>query len=183
MPRRYYRSRRILPRVKWSINSTNILGTAPSCAATKVSAVQLDIVASQSRTRSTGDPNNVSAAILKAGRIRFKGVISSSMSAGQSALVFIAYLPELITGSFSDLNYASIGTTVFYSHPEWVMAWTRVDYTNAAQKNEVSLYTRLKRNLNPGDRIALIVTNINPTANAVSQIDVIGTATYVVKNN
>ena len=147
-----------------------------------VSCTQLDVITNPSRTRSTGDANNVSAAILKAGRIRFKGVISSSMTAGQSALIFLAYLPELITASFTDRNYAEIGSTLFYSHPEWIMAWTRVDYTNAAQRNEVSLYSRLKRNLNPGDKLSLCVMNINPTSTAVSQIDIVGTTTYVVKN-
>ena len=171
-------------RPKWSLNVTNSIATAASVAATQISIAQESLIANPSRTRATGDANSVSSAVLKAGRIRYKGVISSTMSAGQSAIIAIVYLPELINAATTAINYADIGNTVFYSHPEWVMAWTRVDFTNAAQRNEVSLYSRLKRNLNPGDRIVLLLMNINASsATSAPAIDLTGTCTYVVRNN
>lgn len=182
MPKKAF-ARRTYYRPKWSLNVTNVLCTADAVNATQISIAQNSLIQNPSRTRSTGDLNSVSSAILKAGRVRFKGVISSTMNAGQSAIIALIYLPELINASATAFSYASIGDTVFYSHPEWVMAWTRVDFTNAAQRNEVSLYSRLKRNLNPGDRIALILMNVNASNAAAPSIDLTGTCTYVVRNN
>lgn len=79
---------------------------------------------------------------------------------------------------------ANQGQTIFYSHPEWLMAWTRMDFTNAAQKNEFSLTTSLKRNLQPGDRIVLVGYNINNTGGAaVGQVVLATTASYCIRNN
>lgn len=183
MPRRYYRSRRTIPKQKWSINLTNVTSATPAVGGSEFSVSQYALINNPSRTDTSGTANFASAAILKVGRFRFKGVLSSAMSVGQSCIVALMYLPELITASQGATATTNIGTTAFYCHPEWILAWTRVDYTNAAQRNEVSLYSRLKRNLNPGDKIALVVMNINYGSSAAAQVDVAGTFQYVAKNN
>lgn len=183
MPRRYYRSRRTIPRQKWSINLSNVAATVPAANASSYSVAQVNLVNNPGRNATSGATQVASSAILKTSRVRFKGVISSSMQAGQSAIVAIMYLPELINSSGTNVGVESLGLSVFYCHPEWIMAWSRLDYTNAAQRNEISLYSRLKRNLQPGDRIALIIMNVNYSSSAGAAMDIAGTCQYVCKNN
>lgn len=183
MPRRYYRSRRTYPKQKWSINLANVASTVPAVQAQTFSVQQVNVVDNPSRTDTAGSAVFASSAILKVSRIRFKGMISSAMQAGQSCIVALMYLPELVSASGTSLAINSIGNSAFYCHPEWILAWTRLDYTNAAQRNEISLYSRLRRNLNPGDKIALVVLNVNYAATAGAAMDISGTTQYVCKNN
>lgn len=184
MPKtRYYRSKRVYPKQKWSINLTNVASTVPAVNAQTYSVQQINVIDNPSRTDAAGAALFASSAILKISRVKFKGVISSAMQAGQSAIVALMYLPELITVTGNAIAINQIGSMAFYCHPEWIMAWTRIDYTNAAQRNEISLNSRLKRNLNPGDKIALIVVNVNYANTAGAAMDIAGTLQYVCKNN
>lgn len=181
--RRYYRSRRTYPKQKWSINLSNVASTVPAANANTYSIQQINVIDNPSRTDAAGAALFASSAILKVSRIKFKGVISSAMQAGQSVIVALMYLPELINAAGASVAMNQIGSTAFYCHPEWIMAWNRIDFTNAAQRNEINLTTKLKRNLNPGDKISLIVINVNYAATAGSAIDIAGTCQYVCKNN
>lgn len=181
--RRYYRSKRVYPKQKWSINLSNVASTVPAANANTYSIQQINVIDNPSRTDAAGAAIFASSAILKTSRIKFKGVISSAMQAGQSAIVALMYLPELITVTGTSVAINQIGSTAFYCHPEWIMAWNRIDFTNAAQRNEINLTTKLKRNLNPGDKIALIVMNINYANTTGAAVDIAGTCQYVCKNN
>ena len=160
MPRtRYYRSKRVYPRQKWSINTNTYVGSVGATNAQCFSIAEIPIIENPSRNNQAGNPATTSAQILKAGRVKVKGVILSGMAQGQTCLLAIIYLPEGVSAVAQNAAMNTQGNSIFYTHPEWVMAWTRVDYTNAAQRNEISLTSRLKRNLNPGDKLALVMYN------------------------
>lgn len=87
---------------------------------------------------------------MKTGRFKFKGIIPASNNQF-SYTVFIAYVPE----GFSVTQGAVNDQNIFYQHPEWVIGWTRKDYYTNSQSNEISITSRLKRNLNTGDQIVI----------------------------
>lgn len=89
--------------------------------------------------------------IIKAGNFKIKG--DGTASASGAVNVFIMYLPESWGTTETDLNSA------VSSHPEWVMGWTTLNISSAAGNdvNAFSITSRLKRNLNSGDRIVLFV--------------------------
>lgn len=181
---RYYRSRRVYPKQKWAISTNSQLFTVPGANAQGYSANSNYIVQNPSRNDASGGSVNTPAQILKAGRIKIKGVISTGMNANQSLIIAIMYIPEAITPDVNNSPIAQIGSSIFYSHPEWIMAWTRMDYTNAAQKNEFSMSSKLKRNLNPGDSIRLIAFNVNiDQAAAAPAVVINGTSSYCVRSN
>ena len=93
--------------------------------------------------------------ILKCGNFKVQGDITVNVSnAGSvSVNVFLLYCPEGISTSMSGLEAA------IQQHPEWIMGWTSVDTpasgTGVAAGNRWSISSRLKRNLNSGDRIVI----------------------------
>lgn len=184
MRRRYYRSRRVYPKPKWAICTNQMSFSVTAATATSFTVSSSTIISNPSRNDASGGSVNTASQILKAGRVKFKGVILTGMSAYQSALFSIMYIPEGINPSSVTTPLSSLGSSIFYTHPEWIMGWTRIDYTNAAQKNEVSITSRLKRNLNPGDKIMLIVYNFNNASSGSAQtIDITGTCSYCVRSN
>lgn len=183
MPRRRYFYRRTKPKQKWSINTNTYVAAVNGANAQCFSITSVPIVSTPSRNNNAGNPVSSATVISKVSHVKIKGVIVSGMTAGQTVLLALMYIPELINTDVQNGAMAAQGQTVFYSHPEWLMAWSRMDYTNAAQKNEFSLTTRLKRNLQPGDKIALVCYNINNSAGAVGQIDIATTASYCVRTN
>lgn len=74
---------------------------------------------------------------------------------------FLIYIPEGYTTFFSWPNVANSPTTynvlgTLSDHPEWILAEkTMTPHTNGG--TTVSLGTRLKRNLNSGDKICLMI--------------------------
>lgn len=156
MPRRYYsrRTRVIRPKRKWATNFKQ-----GSLSAAQGGAVVLVENAAQSSS-----PTPV---IVKAGNFKIQGdvtVIYNQASAAAQITLFVFFLPEGI-----DVD-ASAAQMALNSHPEWIMAWKQLDTNgspNAAtlDANGFSFSSRLKRNLNSGDRICLGFRNDVATAN------------------
>lgn len=181
---RYYRSRRVYPKQKWAICTNSQLISIPAAPSQGYSINSNYIIQNPSRNDASAGSVNTPAQILKSGRFKIKGVVSSGMNAKQSVLIAIMYIPEAITPDVQAGALNQMGGSIFYSHPEWVIGWTRMDYTNAAQRNEFSITSKLKRNLNPGDSIRLIVYNVNiDQANAAPAVVVNGTCSYCVRSN
>lgn len=108
--------------------------------------------------------------ILKAGNFKIQGdftvsTVSGSLSLGMGLLLYVLYLPEVVEGVITDYM------EVISNHPEWIMCWKALDlnlYASssvAAAGGAFSFSSRLKRNLNSGDQIALVccVTNAGAT--------------------
>lgn len=163
--RRYYYRRVVRPKQKWAINNVDVrISTSDISIGSNSNAIYYQSVVTNGTRVQTGTGNAAtsvisSAQILKTGRFKFKGCLPNVINV-VSYTVFIAYIPEGYTidqGPNSDQN-------IFYQHPEWIIGWTRKDYTNNAQSNEISVTSRLKRNLNTGDNIIVCVMMSNATA-------------------
>ena len=186
--RRYYRSRRTIPKQKWLTNMCNSViktGSEADVFGSGVSGffyvpIITNRVNQTSITSSSGTTSN--ATILKTGRWKCKGVITGGIFS-VNYMVGLMYVPEGY--QVSDAGY--IEETIVYRHPEWVLCWKRFDYSDAAQNNEFSLSSRLKRNLNAADSIImfLIVENQTGTQLTIPANTTIAraTATYVCRTN
>lgn len=145
--RRYYRrSVRTYPKKKWASNL--LQGT--------IGAGTDDSIALVSNSSQSATPTPI---IVKAGNFKVQGDVTIVSSTVTSAVVnvFLLYAPEGIGASSTAL------TSSLSAHPEWVMGWTTVDAPTISSgsswqgANKFSISTRLKRNLNSGDKIYLFV--------------------------
>lgn len=185
--RRYYRARRVYPKQKW-LPVNNELGMNGSDALPGAAFIitTQPITQNTSRNIDDGGGNVSSATIIKVGRVKIKGVITSSTTTGigMSYIIGIAYIPEGYAISQTANGLGSLGTSFFYKHPEWIMCWTRMDYSNAGQGNEFSLSSRLKRNLNTGDQLVVFRIAVNSNASDPLPVSAIrATISYVCRSN
>ena len=189
--RRYYRSRRTIPKQKWLTNMCNISINSVSAQATSIGGglsylYTTDIITNTSNVTATyngATVNGTNASILKTGRWKCKGVIVSGFEA-LNYMIGLMYIPEGYTLSNSTLYENG---TIIYKHPEWLLCWKRFDYSNAGQSNDFSLSSRLKRNLNSGDKIVMFLLANNSSGSPVninaSTSLLRATVTYVCRSN
>lgn len=191
MPRRYYYRRTVRPKQKWAINtaSASVASTSQlTLSANQAATIGTIVCENSTRINNSGGSSSSSAQILKTGRWKFKGYISTPSNA-VGYLVYLVYVPQgyyLNSGDGDDLlNHDA--DDIFYRHPEWVLAWSRKDYAVVDQINEISLTSRLKRNLNTGDQIQIraIIFNTSTTSFTVgSGVPIIrGTVSYCCRAN
>lgn len=166
MGRRYYRSRRtvvVRPKKKWA---SNIGQLAYQITTSNLSPGR--VLVENSAQTSTPTPT-----ILKVGN--FKASVDVSFSYSQAPVVlpnctaYIVFLPEGI--AISDQNALF---TLISNHPEYVMAWRRLDTdyasnTGSYNARSVTISSRLKRNLNSGDRVYFGVYAANSSATITVQ--------------
>lgn len=183
--RRYYRSRRVYPKQKWlPVNNELGMNGIEILAASNFLTTVQPITENSSRNITDGGGNVSSATIIKTGRFRIKGVLSVNTGAAMSYIIGIAYVPEGYVINQTATGIGNLGNTFFYKHPEWILCWTRMDFSNASQGNEFSLSSRLKRNLNTGDQIVVFRIAVNSSTNNGSPVSSIrATISYVCRSN
>lgn len=171
MPRYYRRryTRVVRPKKKWASN----IATWTNESVSGVPAVSL-----VSNSVQSGTPTPT---ILKVGN--FKVSVDLTFTTGQTVatgyipavIAYILYVPE---GWAVDASTAF--NNLIRTHPEWIMATktmganSRVD--SVFPVDTLNLSTRLKRNLNSGDRIYLYF-NFNTSA-IISSVSITGTCRY-----
>lgn len=119
------------------------------------SSSQSNTVAANGNAVSIPTPN-----IVTVGNFRVKGDItlpSSTIGVNSYCFIFIAYVPEGVNVD----NNTAIGQW-FEKHPEYVMAWKPVPLPagsegSGAQSAVFSLSSNLKRRLNSGDTVRLMM--------------------------
>lgn len=165
MARRYYRRSRTIvraPRKKWASNMKIRYLTTDE---------PVSILAENSSTNSTPTP-----IILKVGNFKVQGDVSLNMSTGHpgvlapSVIVIVFYLPEGVSVS------GTTAATVVSQHPEWIMAWKQLDLGVAVPNTSgylaggsFSVSSRLKRNLNSGDKVCIAcLTDITGTGGTIA---------------
>lgn len=105
--------------------------------------------------------------IVKCGNFKVQGdvyvqVTGSTPSRPIPLIFYILFVPEGVTPSDSLVG----------NHPEWIMGWTAIDsgiiFSASAENsgNKFSITTRLKRNLNSGDRIVALLQSRDASATA-----------------
>lgn len=153
MARRYYRRTRTVvraPRKKWGSNIENFNMTTTGSS-------QLQ-GASSVLTQNSATSANPTPVIIKAGNFKVQGdaFYITSAAAQVELSLYVVYLPEGVSPPD-----AATFQQLILSHPEWVLAWkfvsaNRVTQAATEQSLSFSMSSRLKRNLNSGDRIVLV---------------------------
>ena len=117
-----------------------------------------DVLVSNSTQNSSPTP-----VVVKTGNFKIQGdcLVSSqnNITSPVQVIVYIMYLPEVVVAQAN-------AVTAIQDHPEWIMAWKVVDVTNGVQTSNSSSFSfssRLKRNLNSGDCVALVTVVKNPS--------------------
>lgn len=181
MPRRrYYRRsvRVVAPRKKWATNIKQ--GSIQAAISGSTGEGFATLVANSPQTTV---PTPV---IIKSGNFKIQGdcqfaATSGAISTGMAISLFVMYLPEAFTASAGTLGGIA---AVIDAHPEWIVAWKALDisaYTGTLPSSNgtagFSFSSRLKRNLNSGDGIYLVVVvreasssgNLNVRVNYTTQ--------------
>lgn len=180
--KRYYRRYVRAAKKKWASNTMEIQIATTTVNSSSFTAIGQIILQNGDRVNAAAAGLKSTAQILKSSRFRFRGVIVDTTTVtGVSLLYFITYVPEggnaLFTGNGALTDLGNFG---FYTHPEWVMAWGRKDFIGSSQSNELSLTTKLKRNLNSGDAILFIACWIDRnTTSSASVPSIQGTVSYM----
>lgn len=151
MGRRYYRRTRTVvraPRKKWGSNIKNFDFNTAGTATNQVGTVTL-----VENSSATSTPTPV---ILKVGNFKVQGdaAFATSASARVGLSIYIVYVPEGIVPTDA-AAYQSMIT----AHPEWILTWKYVSANSGNgtdESNSFSFSSRLKRNLNSGDKVMLI---------------------------
>lgn len=192
MPRKY-KSRRTYARryrKKWTAYNTEITIPAPGGTLTNgyvlENAVPCIYGASNSLGNNAAPADPVSAINYYICRPRFKGVIQAPVSVGVSYVIYLCYIPNAATvdNGTNPIQVANMRASYFYLHPEYVLAWTRLDYiANSGDTGEISLFTRVKKRINPGDRICLVALARNDSNAAAQLSPVQGTFSCYLRTN
>lgn len=180
MPRRYYRrTRTVRPKKKWATNINRLIGqqTAVVRVLPKDQAEYTHYLYSSALVTNSATTSIPTPTILKCGNFKLKGDLRLAYSLGSGGstvsvagcVAYIVYVPE---------GY-DVNAQIVYQHPEWIMAWTPVDMNlvpnNVSSSQDVqkfSISSRLKRNLNSGDRVMLMMDILfTPSSTATVPVD------------
>lgn len=192
MPRRYRRySRRrrtYYRKKKWTAYSSELTVNSAGGALAASSFVELGYTGIYGSSNSLNNDGTavapVSAINYYACRCRFKGVLGGTFTPGMSYIVYIAYVPNAVTINNAVQQNTSLANSFFYKHPEYVLAWNRLDYiTDTGDTGEVSLYSRITKRVAPGDQIGVFLLAKNSTANAINTVAVQGTFSCYLRTN
>ena len=175
MPRRYYsrRTRVVRPKKKWASNIGQL----------NYSITSGNLEPGKILVQNTSQSSNPTPTVIKAGNFKASVDVVYTFSTAPATLpnctVYILFLPEGITVP----DITSLGTLV-NNHPEYVMAWRKMDFDYVANGgsfsgSSVTLSSRLKRNLNSGDKIYFGVYAMNSGA----RIQVQGTVQFWTCSN
>lgn len=99
--------------------------------------------------------------IVKTGnfKMQFDMYLNVGAAGTVTARAYIFYVPE---GYFSGTILSTTLSDIVTKHPEWIIAWRQLDFGNANASGSVDtsvvrMSSRLKRNLNSGDKIYFAV--------------------------
>lgn len=138
---------------------------------------------SNSLANNAGPEAPLSAISYYVCRCRFSGIFYVG-GAGYSYIFYLCYIPNAVTIDSNNRQNTSLKDAYFYLHPEYVLAWKRMDYVESTgDTGEVSLYSRITKRLAPGDRIAVYCLTINTTGDAKNVANVQGTFSCYVRTN
>lgn len=151
---RYYRrryTRVVRPKKKWATNMTQLSKIDTSVNSPKAYAHVL-LVENQAQT---GTPTPV---MLKAGNFKVQADVSYTSAGPVNVEVraYVLFVPEGMTIA----TYLGADSLIS-NHPEWIMGWkyASIDFAVGTVPNNtqtIQFSSRLKRNLNSGDRIMFV---------------------------
>lgn len=169
MPRYYRRryTRVVRPKKKWASNMVNVeydsQTAGPGGSVVTLSTKAAFVFALCSNSAQGDSPTPV---ILKVGN--FKTQLDCSVTAAPAvdsgfikSTAYILYVPEgvWLAGTTTPEQEFDFFSSIIARHPEWIIAWKLIggDWSNQAESaDKVSFSSRLKRNLNSGDKVVLV---------------------------
>lgn len=172
MPRRYYRRRPIVvrPKKKWASNLITLSFPIESS----------DNIPGRTLVQNSTQSSTPTPTIIKVGNFKVAVDVSYTFAAAPSILpnctLYVIFLPEGISiGSNAELG------GLVTAHPEYVLAWKRLDFDYATSSGtynsrSISVSSRLKRNLNSGDKIFLGL--YTGTTGTTASIALVGTCQF-----
>lgn len=117
-------------------------------------------------------------------RCRYKGVFGNPIPVGSSYICYIGFVPNAVTVQQQQQQETSMANSFFYRHPEYIMAWSRIDYVNnTGDTGEISLYSRMTKKIAPGDKIVVGVLARNVSGGAVALASLQGTFSCYLRTN
>lgn len=167
--RRYYRRapRVVVARKKWA--TCMLARTMTKAVAASVTDHVEDVLVSNSTQSATPTP-----VVVKTGNFKIQGDCyvntqqsGTIISVTSQIILYVMYLPEVVVSQANPV-------TAIQDHPEWVLAWKVVDMNvgssgnGSSNSNAFSFSSRLKRNLNSGDTIALVAVITNGSTGPVN---------------
>lgn len=152
--RRYFRyyPRRTVPKKKWA---SNLISETVSGATAQTRWATL--------VENKAQANAPTPTIIKCGNFKVQGdfygnVNNPATNVFPNAVVYILFVPE----GWTEADLANIPT----QHPEWIMGWSRINAdalplssTAITNASKFTISTRLKRNLNSGDKVIFLMSN------------------------
>ena len=154
--KRTYRKRRYYRRKKWTPYNSEVTVSAPgqplNSGYVLENAANCIYGASNSLGNYAAASDALSAINYYVCRARFKGVLSGPLTAGVNYIVYLCYIPNAVTvdNGANPIQDTNLRQAYFYLHPEYVLAWTRIDYiNNTGDTGEISLYSRIKKRVSP----------------------------------
>ena len=151
MPRRYRRRIVVRPKKRWATNFTNFTSDLISVAPNAPGGFATNLVQNAVQT------SNPTPVVLKTGNFKIQGDVSLFNATGQAGslnlCLYVMFLPQGI-----DILNGTQVKNMIELHPEWILTWKLVDIAslNSNAQNGFSFSSRLKRNLQSGDRVALL---------------------------
>lgn len=150
MPRRYYTKRTVVvrPKKKWaSIMKSNSFTPAALTSGSSVKVAQYDLVIN------SADSATPTPIIVKTGNFKVYGTLNTDITEANiqklwNVTGYIMYCPQGYT--YTD------DMTAITNHPEYIMGRTTMKFV-PGQNSSFSISSRLKRNLNSGDSIKLLI--------------------------
>lgn len=101
------------------------------------------------------ETNSPTPVVVKTGNFKMQfDLIAQNINATPNMTVYIMYCPEGVNpaGGLALRDF-------MLKHPEWVIAWRKIDLDffsgspGNSQTNRITMSSRLKRNLNSGDKV------------------------------
>lgn len=114
------------------------------------------------------------ATVIKCGNFKLSFELDGPLGNNNvlSGFCAIMFVPQGLT---PDKDYP-------IAHPEYMMSW-RTFNVGSANSNAVTIQSRLKRNLNSGDKVILFIKIVNNSDSLVYTFKLQGAVTYVCCNN
>ena len=153
--RRYTRTIVRAPRKKWGSNFKDINLTIQNTTAQTQNGYNYATIAENSAE--TGAPTPV---VVKTGNFRVQGDMFATSTPGGtvnrvSVTLYIIFVPQ----GFDPATYEA-AIAIINNHPEWILSWRVLESgfstTGIMDSNRFTMTSRLKRNLNSGDKICAI---------------------------
>lgn len=133
---------------------------------------------------SAAPTNAVSAINYYVCRCRYKGVFNDALSAGFSYIVYLGFVPNAVDISQQAQPVTGLANTFFYRHPEYILAWTRLDnIAGTGDTGEISLYSRITKRIAPGDRVVIGVLSRNMSGDQAALAKLQGTFSCYLRTN